>query len=528
MTLLNRNIVRNINPDDDEVQLLEVPTVGDDFFRKLPEDPIKQATNLVKTYRKEPLKFIKYELGVPTDIWPNDAPPAKRWTRASLPLWSKQREIVHNLIKYKKVAVKSGHGVGKTRVAAVCALSLHYVWRAMGITTAPTFRQVRRVLWGEIHDLYNNSPRKLGGNLFQTSLESGDKWFIEGFSTRDPSSSITGFHEENIFVIIDEAGGVDQQVYDSIEGILTSENSFVLLIGNPLDAASPFADAFREDSEYYKITINCYDSPNVKNRLSIYPKLCAYDWPERMKKKWGVDSNLFRVRVIGEFPTEGRDTLIPVKYIDMALERFKEFEETPKTDVKIISFGIDVARLGMDATVYGVIKQNIKTGLKHFEILEETEKQRIDETVERGMYWYDKLITDKKDRPVINVDDIGLGGGVSDYLLRNGYPVNPINVGETPDTYEENEEKFLNKRAFYYWKVREDLVNGQLCLNDDGVAFELSKIGLDFSRRGGEKIKIEEKKDIRKKLQGRSPDRADCCMLANSEYEELATQRWIF
>ena len=70
-----------------------------------------------------------------------------------------------------------------------------------------------------------------------------------------------------------------QEVYDSIEGILTSENSFVLLIGNPLDSASAFADAFQPDFGYYPITISCYDSPNVKHGYNIYPKLCAADWP---------------------------------------------------------------------------------------------------------------------------------------------------------------------------------------------------------------------------------------------------------
>ena len=129
MTLLNRNIVKTIVPpgsEEDEVEFFNLPGIGGDFFRKLPDDPLNQAENLVKTYRENPLKFIKYELGVPIDVWRDDVPPKNKiFTRNQLPLWSKQREIVLALIKHKKVAVKSGHAVGKSFIAAVSALTLH-------------------------------------------------------------------------------------------------------------------------------------------------------------------------------------------------------------------------------------------------------------------------------------------------------------------------------------------------------------------------------------------------------------------
>jgi phage terminase large subunit len=413
-------------------------------------------------------------------------------------------------------------------IAGISALTLHYAWHALGITTAPTFRQVRRVLWGEIHNLYNNAPRKLGGNLYQTSLESGDKWFIEGMSVKDPTSAFAGFHEENIFIIIDEAGGVSQEVFDTMEGILTSENSFVLLIGNPLDSASAFADSFKPGSPYHQITMSCYDSPNVKNGRNIYPKLVTYDWPERMKAKWGVDSNLFRVRVLGEFPAEGKDTLIPVKYIDLAVDTLKTYFEAVQNskEESLISIGADIARLGEDSTVIGARWRN-KLGMERFEVLGDYSKQRTDETTDRITEWYHLLVR-PGERPVINIDDIGLGGGVVDNLLRKEYPVNPINVGETPDTFIENDEKFLNKRAQYYWNLRNLFVDQKVGMEDDGLAHELSKIGLDFGGSGKERIKIEPKDKTRKKLQGKSPDKADCMMLAFAEEEELSSQRWIF
>lgn len=513
---------------DSGVNIIDSPNIGDDYFRRLPDDPVQQAIKAFETYQKSPLRFIKYELGIPTDIWKNDSPPkGRKWTRTSLPLCSYQRTVIQSLIKHKKVAVKSGHGVGKTRISGIAALYLHYGHHALGITTAPTFRQVRRLLWGEIHDLYNSAPRKFGSRLFQTSLESGDKWFIEGFSTRDPSTSITGFHEENIFIIIDEAGGVAQEVYDSMEGILTSENSYVLLIGNPLDANSPFAEAFREDSDYFPITISCYDSPNVKNGWNIYPKLTSFDWPERMAKKWGEKSNLFKVRVLGEFPDESKDALVPFKHIELAVETHKEYmERTSKRQETLIALGVDVARKGSDSTVLGARWKNTDN-LNRFEVLEIAEKQRVDETIDLVMRTYDALTdSQKKGRPVINVDDIGLGGGVTDVLIRKGYPVNGIDVGEGPETFEERDEMFLNKRAQYFWKLREMFARQEIGLDDDETGFELSKIDVEYTDRN--RIKVEKKDNIRKKLQGRSPDRADCLMLTFAEEEEISSSGFVF
>ena len=66
--------------------------------------------------------------------------------------------------------------------------------------------------------------------------------------------------------------------------------------------------------------------------------------------------------------------------------------------------------------------------LKMLQDLAVYEKQRIDETTDRIVEWYGK-ITETGERPVINIDDIGLGGGVTDNLIRKGFPVNGINVG---------------------------------------------------------------------------------------------------
>lgn len=500
---------------------------GIDFSKldmdSITEEAIKKQINFFKEYRRNPLPFFKHELGINTDIWAQDAPNLKQ-DRTNPPIWSKQREITKALVKYRKVAVKSGHSSGKSWLAGRLTLYLAYAWKALGITTAPTFRQVRRVLWGEIHDAYHNAPRKLGGKLTQTSLDLGEKWFVEGFSTKDPAANIAGFHEKNVFVVIDEAGGVDPLVFEAIEGILTSPVSFVFLIGNPLDETSHFADIFRgyenkdgfnEKTGYYCCTISCYDIPNVKHGVNLYAKLCDKDWPDKMAAKWGKDSNIFRVRVLGQFPAEGGNALFPMKIIQRAVDNYEEFKELKKDPV--VAMSADIARFGEDSTI---IMARRRSG--RCDILEEMEKERETAVAGSIIFHYENFKAMGEEPKVINIDDTGLGGGVTDILWERNYPVNGIISQESADeSLLTHDEKilFINKRAQYYWKLKNLFLDEKVAINDWEMAHELSKIVTDKFMSEG-KMKIIDKAALKKTLK-RSPDRADALMLAFAEDEPV-------
>jgi phage terminase large subunit len=508
----------NIQLSDDEPVLIvpgqvELPFDLGRYVQNKSEDMIPKSVSLAQQYMENPFLFVENELGISCEKWPNDIPP-QDWTGNYWPLWSKQREILSALVKHRRVAVRSGHGLGKSFTAAIATMYLAFCWHALGVTTAPTFRQVERVLWGEIHYLYNQAggQAKLGGILKKTALELGDKWFVEGISVRDPQAAITGFHEETVFAVIDEAGGVSQDVFDALEGILTSANSFVLLIGNPIDANGPFADAFKPKSPYYQLQLSCLDCPNVRHGVNIYPKLVSHQWPAEKKHRWGTDSNLYRVRVCGDFPLEGKNSLIPMRFIDLSLQEEPEkLIERPKT------FGLDVARQGTDSTVIGVRMEDGR-----YKILEVKEKLDTTNTIGLMVKIYNEWTKgwpEHKTKPCVNVDDIGVGGGVTDGLIAEGIPTNGINGSEPPDDMvdigEDEElkpENFLNKRAFAYWRIRRGMQEGQIFIDDEDLANELSKIPLAYTPKG--QIKIENKDKIRALMKGASPDRADSMQLA--------------
>lgn len=478
------------------------------FQRENPEEALAQQ---LLAYQRNPMLFLQNELGLYSEIWPNDMPPPE-WKGYKLPIWSKQREVLKALVKHKKVAVKAGHGVGKTFSAALAVLYITYVYKALGVTTAPGFRQVRRLLWGEIHKLYNRAPKKLGGKLTQTALELGDKWFVEGFSVENPETQFTGFHEATVFGVVDEAGGVVEEVFAMLDTILTSADSYVLLIGNPIDNASPFFDYFKPDSGFHNITISAWDSPNVKHGRVIYPQLVAPDWPERMRQKWGEDDPWYYSRVLGEFPPENAKVLFPQRYLELAFQR--ELEED---HAKCLA--CDVSLGGGDRTVVGLRWKSGK-----FRILETCSKNTLPEL--EGMlkdYYrtYEKFQQDDTfHRLFINVDELGCGGGLADSLADSGIPANAVVSSENPDPLDydgldeddvTDMERFLNLRAYAYWRLSLAFADGTADIDDDELYRELSKVERGYTK---DKIKTLEKEEIKKRLKGRSPDKADTMMIA--------------
>jgi len=131
-------------------------------------------------------------------------------------LWPCQIEIITAVQRYAEVYVPSYHGSGKSYTAAHVALHFLYTYpHSIVIITAPTGRQVRKVLWQEIRRAYSKAKIPLGGEILQTELGLSDKWYAFGFSTDEPTN-FSGLHAEHVLVIIDEATGVAADTFKDI------------------------------------------------------------------------------------------------------------------------------------------------------------------------------------------------------------------------------------------------------------------------------------------------------------------------
>jgi hypothetical protein len=369
--------------------------------------------------------------------------------------WEKQQEILNSVWDYPRTAVRSCHGVGKSFTAGEVILWFLYNFpRSIVLSTAPTWRQVEKLVWKEVRSHYKNALVPLGGHLLPKSPEIQiiqDEWYAMGLSTNDPDR-FQGYHEEYILVVVDEAAGVPEDIFEAIEGVLTSQNARLLLLGNPTSLSGTFYNAFRGPG-WHTIAISAFDTPNFtafgiteediangtwEQKITgplPNPKLITPAWVADKYLRWGPDSPAYQARVKGQFPTEADDTLIPLAWIEAAMERW---EDTPEGQP--VEIGNDVARFGSDKTVIATRKGSKVLPLKVYA------KKDTMETAGWVIVEYTKQGASK-----IKVDDIGVGGGVTDRLKEQNYPVVPINVAESAI----DKEKFADLRSELWWNLRE-------------------------------------------------------------------------
>ena len=413
-------------------------------------------------------------------------------------LWEKQKAIVESVRDYPNTCVASGHGVGKTYISAATVLWFlftHYQSRV--ITTVPTNRQVESILWAEIWNLYKNAKIPLGGKLLKTALNIEEKWFALGLSTDDPDR-FQGHHAEHLLLVMDEAPGVDPKIYEAAQGILTQESSKCLLIGNPTASSGPFFDKFKSKL-WNPIHISCYDSPAIKDPAS-FPSLTTMKWIEERKEEWGEKSPMFVSRVLGEFPLEGEDTLIPLVWCEDAATRWQKEKKDEQTVTDRIYLGLDVARYGTNKTVIVVYQPNRIVRIKSIQNKSTVEATNlvIQEAVSAGA----KLMQ-------VTVDDTGVGGGVTDRLRELGYPVSAINFSQKPS----DQMHFKAIRDEMYWHLRELFRAKEITIPyNEGLMSQLSSVKYRINPKSG-RIEIETKEDMRKRGLP-SPDEADGVALA--------------
>ncbi len=436
-------------------------------------------------------------------------------------LWPLQAEILKSVRDNARTAVRSCHGIGKTFTAAMCILWFLYTHKkAIVLSTAPTWRQVEKLIWKEIRSAYREAIIPLGGNLLPKTPELHlihDEWYAAGLSTNEPDR-FQGFHEEHILVVVDEAAGVNLEIYEAIEGILTSSGARLLLIGNPTAIGTPFYDAFIKPLGYKTFHVSAYDTPNFtaygitpediasgvwqeKTKEIPYPRLITPQWVSDRFKAWGENSAPYQVRVMGNFPQQGEDTLIPLLWIELAMERWEETSEG-----KPVQIGVDVAAFGSDKTVIAVRKGNKLTELNVYSQKNTRETAGLVRVHAQG---------NKTNK--IAVDEIGIGRGVVDSLEEIGYSHVGVNVAEKSS----DPERYHNLRAQLWWNFREmlDPEKEPIALPpDDELLSELASVKYKVDAKGA--IQIESKEDMKKRL-GHSPDRADAAVLAfsNTQYE---------
>jgi hypothetical protein len=460
----------------------------------------KSVLNKLKEWKNSPLQFVRDCI---------QAEPTEQ-----------QIELLSNVTKAKRISVRSGHGVGKDCVVA-WVIWWFMVTRpyAKVVCTAPTARQLRDILRTELAKWLRQSVL---ADEFVIQKEkifhkaSPDEWWVRFISPsvkaskEDQAETLAGLHDEHLLIIVDEASGVPDPTYIPLEGAMTQVDNKVILIGNMTRGNGYFYDThFHTD---LKRDWLCFHW-NAENSTRVQKSQIEF-----FARKYGVNSNVYRIRIEGNPPLQDDTVYIPLHWAEQCIgQEFEVAENEP------LYLGVDVARYGDDSSVI-LPRQGLR--------IDPWETFNGLNTITLGGFinmTYQDLNADG-----LAIDVIGVGAGVADWLekhnLKNLYQVNVST--ESSDITE-----FDRLRDELWGRTRERCMLGMYSFPDikkpgelismgQELANELSNVRYDFNARGG--IKIESKKDM--KARGvASPNIADALCLteyfANKSTRVFAKQK---
>ena len=322
----------------------------------------------------------------------------------------KQAAILRSVSENQMTSVRSGHGIGKSAVEAWAVIWFMATRPFPKIPcTAPTQHQLFDILWAEVSKWLRNN-KALEREIVWTKekvymKQYPEEWFAVARTASKPDA-LQGFHADDILYIIDEASGVDDRVFEPVLGALSTPGARLLMCGNPTQLSGFFYDSHHKNrSSYATFHVDGRDSSRVSE-----------DFIRTIITMYGEDSDVFRVRVAGDFPKQENDVYIPLPLVEKSIMTDWKEPEHPA----LIHIGCDVARFGDDKTVIGY-KVNEKVTFHKRRSGQDTMKT-ADDIIELGetlvrRYKYKKTIP-------VKVDDSGVGGGVVDRLrqIQRGQP----------------------------------------------------------------------------------------------------------
>ena len=455
-----------------------------------------------------------------------------------------QIRMLDACLKYPRVAIKGCHASTKTFTMSLLAVwwALRYE-KSLVLTTAPTFEQVKNVMWGEIGAKYKLIQERLP--FFKIPPPDKVQWKLDhqctilGRST-NKSVNLQGFHSDNILLIADEAPGIVSDLWGAIEGIAASGNIRIIMLGNPTIPSGMFFDAF-ENPVWHPIELSALrDNPNVLSlplsgwqpRFGEQPDKCSEEeimrlatllsyeeddpelenneiihmptrqWIRNMWYTWGQERLPdWYSRVLGQFPPEAADALLSRSSVKAA---GKDTIETLKTAKEIV-WGVDVAGPGKNETVAIARAGDDVLGMWVWKS-EDCRGELLE--VLRPL---------ANQTAKVHIDNAGLGDFFTKYIAdvaNDEFPdvdVIGINAGRRAN----NRNRYKNLRTEMMWQLKERFDTNRIAgIHDELLRRQLLSLIWRVDPMG---LRQMEPKPEMEKRGVPSPDRADALMLAFAE-----------
>lgn len=464
-----------------------------------------------------------------------------------------------------RVSVRGPHGLGKTFIAAIM---VHHAILTTEEdckvpTTASANRQLEKYLWPEIRKAAKNiawpvvgrPPYEPQRELLRNSIRLRGG-IVEAFAVAsDRHDYVEGAHATIMRYILDEAKTIPSDMWDAIEGAFSSEGLIApddrivvpTMLGDEGNSKDQYGDSNAvkiEGESKYSVNVFAISTPGppVGRFYDIHMKKPGYEdwyvkhvsldeairagrvsakWAEQRKRQWGENSSVYQNRVLGQFSDNTEDGVIPLSWVDAAMERYRRLKADGTIEHMVGTaqrrdkcVGVDVARYGGDETVLAKRIASLMITLQCF--------QRQPTTATAG-----NVFKFAQGGFHVNIEtDGGLGASVYDMLFDDytekyslgaaAELLHPITVGgKTGMRDQSGELGFYDVRSAMWWHMREllDPNNGRkiALVPDERLRLDLVTPTWEVKRMGI--VKVQSKEEI-KRLIGRSTDRGDACCLA--------------
>ena len=462
----------------------------------------------VLRWRVSPLDFVLEAIfSITRATWEPWRPGTERPEKAPIGPEAWQGELLRDVgvaivEGNRRFSVRAGHGVGKTSVEAWLILWFVLFHRDLKVpVTANSQDQLRDVVWAEVARWHRVLPPFLREQIevkaerVYIKADPEGAFAVARTARPEKPEALQGFHASTMAFFIEEASGIEDIIFETAGGALSSENSWVFMFANPTRTSGYFFRSHHGNRASWRVYhIPCQSSWRV-----------SPNYATEVAREYGEASNVYRVRVLGEFPLSEDDSVIPLGLLEAAVVR-----DVSPSVVHAIVWGLDVARFGDDSTALAKRRGNVLLGP-----VREWRKYDLMQTA--GVIAKEYGETPLEDRPsAINVDVIGLGGGVVDRLMELGLPVVGINVGEAAST---DPDRYMRLRDELWFKAKEWFDSRAVTMpRDDALMSEL--VGPKYKIESSGKIKVESKDDM-KKRGVKSPNKADafCLTFAGGDFQ---------
>ena len=388
----------------------------------------------------------------------------------------------------RRISVRAGHGVGKS---AACAWAL--IWFMFtrfpqkSVLTAPTEKQLFDALFAEIKRWVNELPQFMRDQVtilsdrIELKASPENSFMSARTSSKERPEAMAGVHSDHVLLVVDEASGIEEVVFEAAVGSMSSFNATTILISNPTRNSGLFFESHhRLSHRWFRMHVSCIGS-----------RLVDPDFIQQVIDQYGEGSPRYQVRVLGDFPTREEDVLIPAELVDAAMNR-----DVVLDTAEPLLFGLDVARFGDDRTVLVKRQGNV--------VLEYRVWTNQDLMATTGWVVHEA----QNDNPAeIMVDSIGIGSGVADRLREQGFNVRDVNVAEMSAL-----DPTMAKLRDELWWTTKNWLSKRMCKLPKSEELRGELVGPTYSFLSNGRLKVEAKADMKKRGL-RSPDIADALCL---------------